>query len=189
MSGKPQPSAIEETFPTEVSAALETWLFTPPTHSLAKAKARLKSEFGIDRGLTALHHFYHRAKARRTERNQFSEYLKEARAQAQATIDSGAAPTLLLEASLVQIGALLMEATKVGKLIPEDVAQIKDLFTSLTAGVREMRGNEQLTFERERFQKSQQTKIQAGLDAIAAEAGDNPKVKAALDQIAEATRA
>lgn len=47
---------------------------------------------------------------------------------------------------------------------------------------------EALAFDQEKFKESLRTKIQAGLDAIAAEAGNNPKIKAALEAIQEATK-
>ena len=44
-----------------------------------------------------------------------------------------------------------------------------------------------LDFDREKFKEALRTKIQSGLDAIMAEAGKNPKVKAAVEAINAAT--
>lgn len=46
---------------------------------------------------------------------------------------------------------------------------------------------EALQFDKEKFKESLRTKIQAGLDAILAEANNNPVIKAAVEQIQKAT--
>jgi len=46
---------------------------------------------------------------------------------------------------------------------------------------------EQLQLARDKFKEALQTKIRAGLDAILAEANNNPVIKAAVEQILKAT--
>lgn len=148
---KPSPTAIESQFPPAVSAALETWLFEPPTLSYLQAKVRLQKEFGLSRGTTALHHFHQRTAARRERTAGLSKYLAEAKEQAEATLASNLPPTLFLRATSLQLGALLMKVTESKDLSDETVATIKDLFGSLVAGQKELRGQAALDLDREKF--------------------------------------
>ena len=87
-------------------------------------------------------------------RRALKEYMLEAKAQAESLAHApGLSGRLFLQAGLLQIGALVMKLTQHGSADPETIRQVKDLYHSLVAGVREMRGGEELQLTREKFEE------------------------------------
>jgi hypothetical protein len=151
---KPPTKAVAQSLPKEVLAALEKWWFEEHL-GYAGASARLKQEFGIHMSVGGtMTRLYERMQRRREKSETLRTFLGDSMEMARETI-AEAGPDgerVFFKAGMIQIGALVMKLADTSEADPETMEQLKGVFQTLAAGMRETRGADALAFEVRKYQ-------------------------------------
>jgi hypothetical protein len=162
MPRKQNPQSFESRHP-EAAAAVERWFFVdqPPLDCDA-ASARLRKEFGVQRSPEALRQFWHRLSERRLR----DRIVRNARKANEVVKVFEQNPAETYRAVIGMIGQIAFDEATADETL--DVEALTDLTKLLIAARKEDTSAQALEFDREKFKESLRTKLEAGLDAVAA---------------------
>ena len=160
---------------------LEAWFTATPPLTLDQARARLLSEHGLSVSASRLSTWWASREKQRT--------IAEAQAKVLASIASGAAinravtdaqakdapPEMLTIIGLLKTTILQQSVSAADN--PESLALLPALMRPVIEWMRLQQARETSDLEREKFAQTLKTKIDAGLDELAAQIGADPEAR------------